>query len=106
MRTKAILSGAEQDTLEALARSVRLARLRRNMTQAELADRMGVARLSVVSLEKGRPGVTLGTLLKAMTVLGYPDRLGELLAADPIGDGMAMVSGRQRATGRADVADF
>ncbi|MCC0807466.1 helix-turn-helix transcriptional regulator [Methylobacterium sp. W2] len=106
MRTKAIISGAEQDALEALATSIRLARLRRNITQAEFAERMGVARLSVVSLEKGRPGVTVGTLLKAMTVLGYTDRIGALLAADPIGDGMAMVSGRQRATGRADVADF
>lgn len=106
MNTKTIFSSSEAESLQRLGERVRLARLRRNLTQAELADRMGAARLSVVSLEKGRPGVALGTVLKALTVLGYTDRIGELLANDPIGEDMEIVSGRRRASARVDVANF
>lgn len=106
MNSKAILSGEELETLRVLGERVRLARLRRNLTQAELADRMGVRRLTVVSLEQGRPGVTLATTLKALTVLGYTERLGDLLASDPIGEDMEIATGRKRARSRAGVADF
>ncbi|KMO17778.1 DNA-binding protein [Methylobacterium platani JCM 14648] len=106
MQTRAILSTDERESLQRLGERVRLARLRRNLTQAELAERMGVRRLTVVSLEKARPGVTLSTLLKALTVLGYTDRLGDLLASDPIGEGMEMAIGRKRAGRGAGVADF
>ncbi len=54
MQTKAILSGDEIENLRLLGDRVRLARLRRNLTQAEFAERMGVRRMTVVSLEKGR----------------------------------------------------
>lgn len=106
MQTKAILSGDEIESLRLLGHRVRLARLRRDLTQAEFAERMGVRRMTVVSLEKGRPGVTISTLLKALTVLGYTERLGDLLAADPIGEDMAIATGRKRARSRAGVADF
>ncbi|GJD92462.1 hypothetical protein BHAOGJBA_6016 [Methylobacterium hispanicum] len=106
MQTKAILSGDELESLRLLSERVRLARLRRNLSQAELAERMGVRRLTVVNLEKGRPGVTISTLLKALTVLGYTERLGELLATDPIGEDMEIATGRKRAGSRAGVADF
>jgi transcriptional regulator with XRE-family HTH domain len=106
MQTKAILSTDELDSLDRLGARVRLARLRCNLTQAEFAERMGVRRLTVVSLEKGRPGVTISTLLKALTVLGYTERLGDILASDPIGEGMEIATGRKRAGRSADVADF
>ena len=106
MQTKAILSGDELESLRLLSERLRLARLRRNLSHAELAERMGVRRLTVVNLEKGRPGVTISTLLKALTVLGYTERLGELLATDPIGEDMEIATGRKRAGSRAGVADF
>lgn len=106
MKTTAILSTDELESLRLLSERVRLARLRRNLTQAEFAERMGVRRLTVVSLEKGRPGVTISTLLKALTVLGYTGRLGDLLASDPIGEEMEIAIGRKRAGSRAGVADF
>lgn len=106
MKTTAIISTAELESLRLLGQRVRLSRLRRNLTQQELAERMGVGRLSVVSLEKGRPGVSLLTLLKALTVFGYTERLGDVLAVDPIGESMEVVTGRQRAAHVRGVADF
>lgn len=106
MNTNAILTIDELDSLRLLGQRVRLARLRRNLTQVELAERMGVQRPSVINLEKGRPGVTLAVAIKALTVFGYPERIGDLLAADPVGEGMEMVSGRKRAGRRVGVADF
>ncbi len=96
MRRAVIMSGPEVETLRRLGQTVRLARLRRNLSQAELAERMGVARPTVAALEKGNPGVGIGPLLKAMSVMGYTGRLGDLLAADPIGDDLDAVTGRKR----------
>ena len=106
MSTTAILSTEELESLKLMGERVRLARLRRNLTQVELAERMGVQRPTVINLEKGRPGVTLATLLKAMTVFGYTERIGDLLAVDPIGEGMEIATGRKRAGAKAGVADF
>jgi transcriptional regulator with XRE-family HTH domain len=106
MRSSTVLGLDERESLRRLGLCVRLARLRRNLSQEDLASRMGVGRGAVVHLEKGEPGVGLGILVKALTVLGYTERLGELLANDPIGDEMDLALGRQRAGSKDDVADF
>ncbi len=106
MRASTILGLDERESLTRLGRTVRLARLRRNLSQQEIAERMGVSRASVVAMEKGEPGVALGILVKGLTVLGYTERLGELLASDPIGEEMDLATGRKRAGARDDVADF
>jgi transcriptional regulator with XRE-family HTH domain len=108
MKTTAIITTEELESLRLLGQRIRLCRLRRNLTQQELAERMGVGRMAVVSLEKGRPGVSLLTLLKALTVFdhSYTARLGDLLAADPVGEGIEIVTGRQRAAHVPGFADF
>lgn len=67
---------------------------------------MGVRRLTVVNREKGRAGVMLATVLEALTVLGYTERLGDLLAVDPIGEDVDIAICRKRAGRRAGTADF
>ena len=68
MQRRVLLSGEERDALGRLGQTARLARLRRNFSQSELAERMGVARPSVAALENGHPGVGIGVLLKALSV--------------------------------------
>lgn len=106
MRSTTVLSGSELESLERLGQTIKLARLRRNLSQSELAERVGVTRPSIVALEGGKPGVGIGILLKVLGVLGYPERLGEIVASDPIGDDLAMITGRRHAGSRAHVADF
>ncbi|WP_207462543.1 helix-turn-helix domain-containing protein [Azospirillum sp. SYSU D00513] len=101
-----LLTTDEHDALERLGRRVRLARLRRNLTQEDLAERAGTTRKTVRALEQGRETVSVGLLLKVMTILGYPDRLPALLESDPIGEDLEEVHGRKRAGGVSGVADF
>ena len=56
--------------LLALAGAVREARAQAGLTQAQLALVSGVGRDTVIALENGRPGVSLGLALKVMKGLG------------------------------------
>lgn len=57
-------------TARDLGAAVRDARLRKGWTQAELANRMGVSRQWVISLEQGKASAELGTALRAVATLG------------------------------------
>lgn len=56
--------------LLAVAAAVRKARVQSDLTQAQLALVSGVGRATVIALENGRPGVSLGHALKVMHGLG------------------------------------
>jgi len=71
---------------------VKMARLRRNMTQNELADSVGIARKTLYRLETGAPAISIGTLFAILWKLGlledaqalaHPDQdeHGKILAA-------------------------
>ena len=68
---------------------VRLARLRRRMSATEMAERMGVARMTLYSLEHGDLSVGLGVLVRALGVLGLDDDLAHLAADDELGRRLA-----------------
>ncbi|HEY7280311.1 MAG TPA: helix-turn-helix domain-containing protein, partial [Actinomycetota bacterium] len=53
-----------------IARAVREARMVERLTQADLADTIGVSRAWVIRLERGAPGIQLGKTLWAMQSLG------------------------------------
>lgn len=63
-----------------------------------MAERTGVTRKTYAALEAAKETVNLGLLVKVMTVLGYTERLPELLAADPLGEEMEEIHGRKRAS--------
>lgn len=53
-----------------LGAAVRDARLRKGWTQAQLADRIGVSRQWIISLERGKASAELGAALRAIAALG------------------------------------
>jgi transcriptional regulator with XRE-family HTH domain len=73
---------------------VRLARTRRGITQAEMADRMFVTRKTLSRLEHGDAGVSMSVLASALWVLGLDDGLRSL--ADPDHDVVGLQRERQR----------
>lgn len=66
------ISPATQEALAILAKVVRAGRLRRNWTVRELAERVGVSAPTILKVERGEPGVAIGTALEAATLLGVP----------------------------------
>lgn len=66
--------------LQDLGERVALSRRARGLTQRDLAHLAGVGTSSIVALEKGHPGVALGTLARALDVLGLLAEVDGLLA--------------------------
>ena len=65
--------------LERLGHDIRHARLRRGVAVADLAVRAGTSSSSIARLEKGDPGVAIGTLADVLVVLGLVERLADLI---------------------------
>lgn len=53
-----------------LGRLIRIGRLERGLTAQELADRAGVSRTTLSSIEKGAPGVEVGTVFEVAALAG------------------------------------
>jgi len=82
--------------LEALGRDVRSARLRRGIAVADLAIRAGTSASSVTRLERGDPGVGIGTLAV--------ERLTDLIDIRKDDLGLALTAERQPRRGRSFTA--
>lgn len=65
-------SRTTREALTLLGRSIRLARKQRKMSEVDLATRIGIARGTLQSIEKGQPKVEIGLVLEAATLLGVP----------------------------------
>ncbi|WP_036376639.1 helix-turn-helix domain-containing protein [Mycolicibacterium austroafricanum] len=63
---------AGADALAVLGAQIRLARHDKNWTAAELGMRVGVGPRTITAIERGAPGVAIGTVFSAATVLGVP----------------------------------
>ena len=73
--------------LEKLGADLALARRRRRLTQASMAERLRVSEATVRRMEHGDSGISLGTIAQAFFVLGELDKISRLLdtASDDIG---------------------
>lgn len=77
----AVRSGSPnaQRALQALGANIKTARLKRRIAVKGFAERIGVSESTVMRLEKGDDGVSIGTLAMACLVLGELDRISEFL---------------------------
>lgn len=82
-----LLTPSVQRVLVKLGQDIQIARKKRRVTVEDFAERLGVAKGTVIRLERGEAGVSIGTLAMAMLALGELNRLGELidLASDDTG---------------------
>jgi len=64
--------------LNTLGNDLRNARRRRRIPTALLAERSSISRTTLVKIEKGNPGVSLGAYASVLMALGMVDRLTTL----------------------------
>jgi len=65
--------------LGALGANIKTARSKRRISVKSFAERIGVSESTVIRLEKGDSGVSLGTLAMACLVLGELKRISDFL---------------------------
>ena len=65
-------STVTEAALHMLASQIRIARKKRQWSEANLAERLGVCRSTVRRIEAGSPTVSVGAVLEAATLVGVP----------------------------------
>ena len=86
--------------LETLGGNIRIARLKRRMSVKDFAERLGVSERTVIRLEKGDNGVSIGALAMACLVLGEIARFSDFL--DPGSDDTGLLLDREALPKRID----
>jgi transcriptional regulator with XRE-family HTH domain len=81
-------------SLKRLGGDLSVARRKRKLTAAMVAERVGVSMSTYARVEKGDPTVAMGIYAMALFVLGFGNALGEL--ADPGRDEHGLLLDEQR----------
>ena len=79
-----------KSALRKLGSDIRDARLRRRIPAAVMAQRAFISRTTLLKVEKGGPGVALGTYAAVLFALGMLDRLRDLASAKTDEVGLAL----------------
>jgi transcriptional regulator with XRE-family HTH domain len=89
-----------EQTILQLGENLRIARIRRSMTIADAAERIGTGPRAVMDAEKGKASTGLVVYVALLWLYDQLDQLGEV--ADPSNDreGLALESAKQRQRAR------
>ena len=106
--TAAVPSARATTVMKRAGENLKVARLRRRMTLAEVAERLGVDRRTVSAMEAGEPQIACSVLAGALWVYGLERDFGGL--ADPdrdaLGKGLEARERRQVSRKRTLDDDF
>jgi DNA-binding XRE family transcriptional regulator len=80
--------------LQALGSNIQLARKKRGLTVAMMAERAGVAKSTYLKVEKGDPSVSMGIYVMTLFTLGFAESLASV--ADPSRDDQGLVLDMER----------
>lgn len=75
----------EKKVLEVLGENIKLARLRRNLTMEQIAERANINRGTLWNIEKGSPRVSMGKYVQVLRVLGLEKDLTSVAEDDILG---------------------
>ena len=98
-KSYSVLSDAALGSLTNLGRRLKEARLRRNWSQQQTAEKAGLSESSVKKVESGSPRITVGAYLSLLDVFGLPTAFDRVLEAgtDSLGESLARSATRRRA---------
>lgn len=84
--TRLAVPYAVQSQCDALGERISVARRRRRLTQAELARRAGVSKITVGRIERGESNSELSSVVRVLWALGLERSLEFVAADDPDGE--------------------
>lgn len=84
-REKPILLPKYKKLLTQLGENIKLARLRRKFSTTQVAERANISRPTLLSIEKGAEGVSIGLYLQVLGVLGLENDLLLVAKDDELG---------------------
>jgi len=99
-----LISDAALGSLVALGARLKEARLLRNWTQAEIAEKAGLSESSIRKVEAGSPHITVGAYLALLDVFALPTAFDRVLAPgdDTLGEALGRNALRKRARAPRD----
>lgn len=71
--------------LASLGENIRLARLRRDLSSEQIAERAGISRGTLVKIERGDEGVAIGCYFRVLIALGLAQDILLLAKDDELG---------------------
>jgi transcriptional regulator with XRE-family HTH domain len=94
-----ILLPRTRQILEIVGEQIKLARLRRKLSGARVAERAGIGRNTLISVEQGKPSVSIGHYLNVLKVFGLENDFLKLAKDDELGRKLqdAQLKTRERA---------
>lgn len=84
-KVKINLLPSARSILTGFGENIRLARLRRNLSTGQIAERAGISRKALWQIEKGAPSVSMGAYSQVLFVLGLEKDLLKVAADDVLG---------------------
>ncbi len=93
--SKFVMTPQATDRVAQLGQRIRVARIRRNWSVADLASKAGINRNTLTALELGKPGTAIGVCFTVLWALGLEKSVDAV--ADPDGDfhGKALEASRR-----------
>ena len=76
---------SHQRLLETLGEQIKLARLRRDLSSSQIAERAGIARGTLIKVERGDEGAAIGIYLRVLIALGLGQDILLLAKDDELG---------------------
>ena len=91
MKTKLITPIPVRKALKKLGKDIKEARVRRRIPVVLMAERVGISRVTLKSIEDGRATVSIGLYATALYVLGMLDRFKDVadIAFDSVGQALS-----------------
>jgi transcriptional regulator with XRE-family HTH domain len=71
--------------LVGLGENIKLARLRRRLSAEQVSERANISRPTLLSIEKGMPGVAIGSIVQVLYVLNLEKDLLKVATDDILG---------------------
>lgn len=91
---KSALTEPAARALKKLGADLALARRRRRLTQASIAERLQASVATIRRMENGDDRVAIGTIVRAFQVLGQLDKINHLLDTEADGIGLTLMNER------------